>query len=108
MPRRKRQPTTISYDVPAGTRWWAYLRHSPGPGQDIASQRRAVEAFVRERDLIVARWFVDEAQSGAALDRDAFQAMIQAADLHGQPDGPPQVEGILVLDLSRFGRDEVA
>src|SRR6185437_6426370 len=88
--------------------WWAYLRHSPGPNQDIASQRRALEDFARQQGISISRWFVDEGQSGSALDRDAFQEMIHAADLYNVAGPPPKVAGILVLNFSRFGRDEVA
>ncbi len=108
MPRRKRQPTAINYNITPGTQWWAYLRHSPGPGQDIASQKREVTRFATQKGITIAHWFIDEAQSGSSLDRNAFQAMILAANLHGAQYEPAIAEGILVLDLSRFGRDEVA
>ncbi len=108
MPRRKRQPTLIDYTVVAGTTWWAYLRHSPGPNQDIRSQRHAVERFAHERSISIARWFVDEAESGSSLTRSAFQEMTEAADLYNLQGPPPSVAGILVLEWARFGRDEVA
>lgn len=106
MPRRKRQPTQISYRVEPGSHWWAYARHSPGPDQDIASQKRAIAEFAAEHRITIDRWFVDESESGASLDRDEFSAMVEAAGILRPESTPPPVSGILVLNFARFGRDD--
>jgi DNA invertase Pin-like site-specific DNA recombinase len=106
MPRRKRQPTAINYLVTPGTSWWAYARHSPGPGQDIVSQKQAIAEFAAHSGIVISRWFVDEAESGSSIDRDQFAAMIEASGILHPVPPPPAAAGILVLNFSRLGRDQ--
>ncbi len=106
MPRRKRQPTAISYQVTPGSQWWAYARHSPGPEQSIGSQRQAIAEFAAAHGITITRWFVDEAEGGSSMDRDQFTAMVEAAGILSPEPRRPAASGILVLNFARFGRDQ--
>jgi hypothetical protein len=106
MPRRKRQPTAISYQVEPGSQWWAYARHSPGTDQTIGSQRQAIEFAAH--DLTITRWFVDEAESGSSLGRDQFTDMVEASGILSPEPPRPEAARTLVLNCwSRPANDPV-
>ena len=65
----------------------------------VASQLRALRDYARKNGYIVAREYVDEAESGRIADRPEFRKMIDAATKPNAPFGE-----ILVWKFSRFTR----
>ena len=65
----------------------------------VAAQMRALRDFARKNGYLVAREYVDEAESGRIADRPEFRKMIDAAS---QPNAP--FREILVWKFSRFTR----
>ena len=65
----------------------------------VAAQLRALRDFAATHGYVVAREYVDEAESGRVADRPQFRQMI---DEGSQPNAPFQV--ILVWKFSRFTR----
>ena len=65
----------------------------------VAAQLRALRDYAEKNDYVVARDYVDEAESGRVADRPQFRKMLDAA---GGPDAP--FEEILVWKFSRFTR----
>ena len=65
----------------------------------VAAQLRALRDYARKHGYIVAREYVDEAESGRIADRPEFRKMIDAAS---QPNAP--FREILVWKFSRFTR----
>ena len=65
----------------------------------VAAQMRALRDYAKANGYVVAREFVDEAESGRDADRPQFRAMI---DEGGRQNAPFQV--ILVWKFSRFTR----
>ena len=65
----------------------------------VAAQLRALRDYAEKNDYVVAREYVDEAESGRVADRPQFRKMLDAA---GGPDAP--FEEILVWKFSRFTR----
>ena len=65
----------------------------------VAAQLRALNEYAKKNDYIIARKYVDEAESGRIADRPQFRKMI---DEGSQPNSPFQV--ILVWKFSRFTR----
>ncbi len=107
MSRRQKSNTKIrsisTPDLQPGDPVWACLRHSPGDDQDIRAQRRTVEEWCAERDLVITRWWIDEAKTGAHIaGRDQFEAMIAASR-----EQPPPVRAIIIRDWARFARDDL-
>lgn len=92
-----------------GFRVWLYIRCSPGEDQDVQSQLAFMQEYCLEHSLVVVHTFVDEARTGGTTaGRDAFEAMIAAADIfHIIPDprNPRPVDGIVFWDYARFARD---
>ena len=65
----------------------------------IRNQRRLVEAYVRGRpEIILTEERVDDGFSGLDFDRPAFQQMIKEIKAG-------KTDGVIVKDLSRFGRN---
>jgi DNA invertase Pin-like site-specific DNA recombinase len=62
----------------------------------IQNQKRAVQSFLKDKDVTVMDTFIDEALSGANTDRPGYQAMIARLD---------EVDGIAVYDLDRLSRN---
>ncbi len=89
-------------ELPEGSRVVIYGRHSPGEKQAIHSQVDAMRRFVDERGWLGVREFYDEAIEGSRSDRDAFQQMLRY--LHQEP---RPVDGVVVWNTSRFGRDQL-
>ena len=65
----------------------------------VAAQLRALRDYAEKNGYIVAREYVDEAESGRSTDRPEFNTMIDAAS---RPDSP--FKEILVWKFSRFTR----
>ena len=65
----------------------------------VAAQLRALRDFAERNGYLVAREFIDEAESGRVADRPQFRKMLDEA---AQPDAPFQE--ILVWKFSRFTR----
>ena len=65
----------------------------------VAAQLRALRDFARKNNYVIARKYVDEAESGRIVDRPQFRKMIEEGS---QPNAPFQV--ILVWKFSRFTR----
>src|SRR5262249_49814 len=90
------------WDLPAGSRLWVYVRHSPGEKQTIDSQLAGMNAWFAENGWQVARTFADEAIEGSREDRPQFQAMIALARQEVR-----QVDGIALWSFARFARDQL-
>ena len=84
---------------------WGYIRVSGDEQADrglpVAGQRRALEEYAREHNLILERVFVDEARSGGSDQREQFQLMMHLAH-----QDPPPCTQILLWSWSRFARDQ--
>ena len=65
----------------------------------ISAQLRALRDYARKNDYIVAREYIDEAESGRIADRPEFRKMIDEASKPNAPFGE-----ILVWKFSRFTR----
>ncbi len=65
----------------------------------IAAQLRALRDYAEKHDYLVAREYVDEAESGRIADRPQFQKMLDEA---AKPEAP--FKEILVWKFSRFTR----
>ena len=65
----------------------------------VAAQLRALRTYAATHGCVVAREYVDEAESGRVADRPQFRRMLEAAS---RPDAPFQE--ILVWKFSRFTR----
>ena len=65
----------------------------------VAAQLRALRDYARKNDYIVAREYIDEAESGRIADRPEFRKMIDEAS---KPEAP--FREILVWKFSRFTR----
>ena len=65
----------------------------------VSAQLRALRDYAKANGYVVAREYVDEAESGRVADRPEFRKMIEEG---GQPKAPFQV--ILVWKFSRFTR----
>jgi len=88
---------------PAGSLVYAYLRHSPGDNQTIASQDSAVRAWCLENALQLGGVYKDEARSGTSTaGREDFLLMI---DVLRDPNLKPRPVGVVLWSFSRFARD---
>ena len=65
----------------------------------VASQLRALRDYADKNGYLIAREYVDEAQSGRVADRPEFRKMIDEAS---RPESP--FHEILVWKFSRFTR----
>jgi DNA invertase Pin-like site-specific DNA recombinase len=66
----------------------------------ISAQLKALREYALRNGYIVAREYVDEAESGRSIDRPGFKQMIATARQK-----PAPFEAILVWKLSRFARN---
>jgi DNA invertase Pin-like site-specific DNA recombinase len=81
-----------------------YLRVSSSRQIDGASldvQRNVNQAYAERRGFNIVQTFVEPGVSGASFDRPAYQAMKEFVRSH------PDVKGILVYNVRRFGRDDI-
>jgi site-specific DNA recombinase len=103
MQRRKaQQDLKRRWELPAGTRVWCYLRHSPGDNQTIDSQEAGMREWCAENGWPIDRMFVDEAIEGSREDRAQFQLMMSLARQEPRP-----VDGIVLWAFSRFARNQL-
>ena len=65
----------------------------------VSAQLRALRDYAEKHDYLVAREYVDEAESGRIADRPQFQKMLDEAS---KPEAP--FKEILVWKFSRFTR----
>ena len=65
----------------------------------VSAQLRALREYAEKNDYLVAREYVDEAESGRIADRPQFRKMLDEAS---RPEAPFRV--ILVWKFSRFTR----
>lgn len=66
----------------------------------ISAQLRALREYAEKNHFIVAKEYVDEAESGRSIDRPGFKTMIATARQQSSP-----FKAILVWKLSRFARN---
>ena len=67
--------------------------------ESIEGQQKEILRYVENNDLILLRWYVDEAKTGTSANRKSFLQMIE--------DGKKQEFGqVLVYQVDRFARDE--
>jgi len=100
--QKRKQVRQVWRELPEGSRVVVYGRHSPGEGQSIHSQADAMRRWVEERGWLRDREFYDEAIEGSRSDRAAFQEMLAYLQQHPRP-----VDGVVVWNTSRFGRDQL-
>jgi len=63
-----------------GSKIFAYLRDSGGAEQELSidQQKNALEKWAFENDLIISKYFVDEAKRGSsAIGREQLQTMMR-------------------------------
>ena len=83
-----------------------YLRLSRDDGDkaesdSIRNQRSLLRDFVnQQKDMILAKEYVDDGYSGANFERPGFQQMLKDAEEH-------KINCIIVKDLSRLGRNYI-
>lgn len=79
----------------------AYLRASTDLQQySLANQDEAIQTYARQHRMAIVRIYQDEGQSGLTVDRrTGLQALLRAIE-----NGDVEFEGVLVLDVSRWGR----
>jgi DNA invertase Pin-like site-specific DNA recombinase len=80
-----------------------YVRRSTDrQEQSIPDQKKAIENYVAEHDLRLAKFYVDDAISGTStIGRRAFQEMMADAQKPTR-----QFDRIVVYDVKRFGRTD--
>ncbi len=100
--RKAQKEQQRRWDLPAGSRLWAYVRHSPGEKQTIDSQIAGLRDWFTENGWVLERTFADEALEGSREDRAQFQEMIALAR-----QGARQVDGIALWSFARFARDQL-
>lgn len=98
---RKRQTVTLPHlhSETAG-----YIRLSvTGKGGDdsIENQKKVIEAWARENQHPISRWYIDAGWSGRTFYRPMFRELIADIELG-------EVDCVVVKDLSRLGRDHIA
>ena len=71
-----------------------------GDSISIETQRKVLEQYVRENNLIVYDEYVDDGWSGTNFERPAFQRMMEDIEAG-------KVNCVVTKDLSRFGREHV-
>jgi len=88
-----------------GARVWGYGRDSGGIEQQesVASQRRAIEGYCQRNNLVLVRFFADEARIGSTtIGRDALEDLLYMARRETQP-----VDGMIFWSFSRLARDQL-
>ena len=69
-----------------------------GESNSIMNQRRILETYCRDHNILNYRFFVDDGWSGANFDRPNFQAMLAGID-------SGEIKTVITKDLSRLGRN---
>lgn len=100
--RKVQKDAQRRWELPAGSRVWCYLRHSPGDNQTIDSQIAGLRDWCAEMGWEIERMFIDEALEGSREDREQFQLMMSLARQDAR-----LVDGIAVWSFSRFARNQL-
>ena len=69
-----------------------------GPSNSIINQKRILEAYARDHNLVPYSFFIDDGWSGANFDRPGFTDMIERVE-NGE------IKTVITKDLSRLGRN---
>jgi len=69
-----------------------------GESNSISNQRRILETFCRDHNLLNWKFFVDDGWSGANFDRPGFQEMMEGVERG-------EIKTVVTKDLSRLGRN---
>jgi DNA invertase Pin-like site-specific DNA recombinase len=69
-----------------------------GESNSIMNQRRILETYCSDHNILNYRFFVDDGWSGANFDRPNFQAMLEGID-------KGEIKTVITKDLSRLGRN---
>jgi site-specific recombinases, DNA invertase pin homologs len=69
-----------------------------GESNSIMNQRRILEAYCHDHNILNYRFFVDDGWSGANFDRPNFKAMLEGIE-NGE------IKTVITKDLSRLGRN---
>jgi site-specific DNA recombinase len=88
-----------------GDRIWAYCRDSGGEEQQdsVASQRRAIEEYCEEHNLILLYVYTDEGKPGSStVGREGLEDLLYLARQEPRP-----VEGIIFWSFSRLARKQM-
>ncbi len=88
-----------------GDRVWGYGRDSGGIEQQesVASQRRAIEKYCRQHNLVLVHFFADEARIGSTtVGRDGLEDLLYMARREPRP-----VDGAIFWSFSRMARDQL-
>ncbi len=67
--------------------------------ESIDAQKRAIQNYADENNIIITNWYLDYAQSGTSADRKEFQKMIESSKHRN-------FTMVLVHKLDRFSRDK--
>lgn len=83
---------------------YIYLRLSnedrrQGESGSITNQRKILEDYCHQNNIVIAREFADDDYSGGNFNRPGFQEMLKALD------SDKRVNMVITKDLSRLGRD---
>jgi site-specific DNA recombinase len=88
-----------------GDHVWGYGRDSGGIEQQesVASQRRAIEKYCRQHNLVLVHFFADEARVGSStVGRDGLEDLLYMARREPRP-----VDGAIFWSFSRMARDQL-
>ena len=72
-----------------------------GESNSIQNQKKYLEEYARQKGLRNIRHFYDDGYSGTNFNRPGFAALLEEIEAG-------HVEGLIVKDLSRFGRNYLA
>jgi len=77
-------------------RFYAYCRESVDLVSGIEIQKEAIKKYCDAYDIEITKWFIDNAFSAYTL-RPGFEKLWESLD---------NCDGVIVNDLTRFGRDD--
>ena len=82
---------------------FAYYRLSreeaqSGESASISNQKKIVEAYCEQNDVVLVQSFADDGWSGGNFERPGFQSMMRALESR-------KANMVITKDLSRLGRD---
>ena len=69
-----------------------------GESNSISNQKRILETYCREQNLLNWQFFVDDGWSGANFERPGFQKMLEGVE-------SGEIKTVVTKDLSRLGRN---
>lgn len=71
-----------------------------GESESIGNQRKIIERYAKENDLILVQEYVDDGISGTTFNRPGFNQMIE--DIKAN-----KIDMVITKDLSRLGREYI-